>query len=88
MLDYQDANRVKCNIKQAEGRGKPLSYFPSTVMEQNLKLIEMDNVNEGSNREPSSGRGAHDPQVTLDRHQATADNCKRKSKVKPVKIAT
>ena len=57
-------------------------------MEQNLKLIEMDNVNEGWNGEPSSGRGAHDLQVTLDRHQATADNCKRKSKVKPVQIAT
>ena len=88
MLDYQDANRVDCSIKPAEDNGKPLSYFPSTVMEQNLKLIEVKDNNWGWNGEPSSGRDAHDPQVTLDRHQATAGNLKRKSKGKPFKIAT
>ena len=48
----------------------------------------MNDVNGGSNRELSSGGGAHDPKVTLDHHQAIAGNRKRKNKVKPVKIAT
>ena len=55
-------------------------------MEKSHNRIEVNDVNGGSNREPSSGRGAHDQQVNLDRHQATAGRHKSRSRVKPVKI--
>ena len=41
-------------------------------MEQSLNRIEVNNINGGSNRELSSGRGAHDQQLNLDLYQATA----------------
>ena len=57
-------------------------------MEQSLNRIEVNNINGGSNREPSSGRGAHDQQVNLNLYQATAGKHKSRSKTKSVKIAT
>ena len=48
----------------------------------------MNDVTEGSSRDPSSGIGAHDQQVNLDRYQATAGKHKSRSRVKSVKIAT
>ena len=55
-------------------------------MEQSRNRVDVNDVNGGSNREPSSGRGAHDQQVNLDRHEATAGKHKIRSRVKPVKI--
>ena len=55
-------------------------------MEQSHNRIEVNDINGGSNREPSSGKGARDQQ-NLDRHQATASRHKSRSRGKPVKIA-
>ena len=57
-------------------------------MEQSHNQTEMNDDNRGSDPEPSSGRGAHDQQANLDRHQATAGKHKSRSRVNPVKIAT
>ena len=57
-------------------------------MEQSLNRIEVNNINGGSNREPSSGRGAHDQQVNLNLYQATAGKHKSRSRAKSVKIGT
>ena len=57
-------------------------------MEQRLNRIEVNNANGGSNRELSSGRGAHDQQLNLDLYQATAGKHKSRSRVKSIKIAT
>ena len=57
-------------------------------MEQSRSRVEVNDVNWGSDREPSSGRGAHNQPVNLDCHQATAGRHKSRSRVKPVKIAT
>ena len=57
------------------------------MIEQNLKLVEVNDVNGGSNREPLSDICGHDSQVTHDCHEATACNRKLTSKVKSLKNA-
>ena len=88
MLDHQRLSEKTGRYIRQKATGNHCSNFSSTIMEQRRNRVELNDVNGGSNREPSSGRGAHDQQVNLDRHQATASRHKSRSRVKPVKIAT
>ena len=87
MLDHQRLSEKTGRYIRQKATGNHCSNFPSTIMEQRRNRVEENDVNGVSNQEPSSGRGAHDQQVNLDRHQATAGRHKGRGRVKPVKIA-